>query len=77
MGQGGGMAGHRPGPDPTYQEVRQVSLRTERAHVELYQRRAAAAGLPLNQYLAAVLAAAHGIDWTISLPPEHHLSLGA
>lgn len=31
-------------------------------HLELYKVRATAAGLPLGDYLAGVLAAAHGLD---------------
>jgi hypothetical protein len=31
-------------------------------HLELYRHRAAAVGLPLGDYLAGILASAHGLD---------------
>lgn len=36
--------------------------RFPRAHLDTYKARAAAAGLPLGDYLALVMAQAHGLD---------------
>ncbi|MFD9965062.1 hypothetical protein [Amycolatopsis sp. NPDC058986] len=72
------MAGDRPGPDPLYNEVAQITLRTEGSHMAVYRERAAQLKMPLNRYLAKVLAAAHDLlEDEQPAPAQIQLKLGA
>lgn len=70
------MAGTRPGPHPHFSESAQFTFRTEKEHLEVYKARARAAGLPLNRYLAGVLAAAHDLECSAE-PDQQQLPVGA
>ena len=50
-----------PGPQPKG-DREPFTGRYPREHLAIYKARAAAAGLPLGDYLATVLASAHGLD---------------
>jgi len=61
LSQGWRMAGSKPGPKPKRINGGQTTLRAERAHLEYYRRKAQQQGKSLTEYLADVLAAAHGL----------------
>ena len=54
------MAG-RPGPKPKGKRTA-ITSRYPDDHLALYKARAVAEGMPLGDYLARVLAEAHGLD---------------
>ena len=51
----------RPGPKPKGDRA-PFTGRFPAAHLDIYRARAAAAGMPLGDYLSVVLATAHGLD---------------
>lgn len=55
------IAKSTPGPRPKG-DREPFTGRYPREHLAIYKARAAAAGLPLGDYLARVLASAHGLD---------------
>jgi hypothetical protein len=72
------MAGHRPGPDPKGDRC-QVTVRLPRTNRALYERAAAAVGLPLSDYIALALARAHQLEDPdyLRVPGKEALPLGA
>jgi predicted HicB family RNase H-like nuclease len=60
----------KPGPKPKKGDRSQITLRVPAKHREIYALAAVANGLPLNDYLVAVLARAHHLPVPAEAPQE-------
>lgn len=65
------MAGNKPGPKPKGKRTA-FTVRYPDDHLAIYKHRAAAAGVPLGDYLAAKMASAEGLDEPEYLQRNRH-----